>query len=504
LVAQYELNGNAIDQSGNGFNGLLHGTTPTTDRFGNPNSALLFNGTSDYIDLPNDFDFTQRTLSLWLKVNVFPTTGSPNPGAYVFISDNPSMQFGATGIFVNQISGVNQIVHLLGGNGHNYQNALTNTWYHAAIVVNATYIKYYINGAVLDSVPRGTLGSSAAGHSTALIGVSRNLDRFFDGAIDDVRIYDCALSNAEINQLYLGEINCQPVAIYKLDGNATDQSGNNYNGVLHGTTPTTDRFGNPNSALLFNGTSDYIDLPDDFDFTQRTLSLWLKANVFPTTGSPNPGAYVFISDNPTMQYGATGIFVNQISGVNQILHLLGGNGNNYQNALTNTWYHAAIVVNATYIKYYINGVVLDSIPRGTLGSSAAGHSTALIGVSRNLDRFFDGAIDDVRIYDCALSNADIDSLYDNFGAGIKEIVTENVISVFPNPATEKITIENPNSNYRNYLITIKNIQGQEVFNKKLNFTTSYIIDVSGLSSGVYLLTMQNEKVNYMNKIIIQK
>ena len=103
------------------------------------------------------------------------------------------------------------------------------------------------------------------------------------------------------------------VAWYKLDGNASDYSGNSYNGTLHGTTIVPDRLGNPNSAMHFNGTSDYIKLGSDFDYSQRTISLWLKIENFPTSA----GA-VYASDNSSLQYGMTGITVLKELGINVI------------------------------------------------------------------------------------------------------------------------------------------------------------------------------------------
>ena len=47
------LNGNSNDSSGNGNNGTVYGATLTTDRFGNANSANSFNGTNNYIEIPN-------------------------------------------------------------------------------------------------------------------------------------------------------------------------------------------------------------------------------------------------------------------------------------------------------------------------------------------------------------------------------------------------------------------------------------------------------------------
>jgi hypothetical protein len=473
LVAWYELDGNATDQSGNNYDGVLYGTTPTADRFGNPNGALFFNGTSDYIDLPGDFDYTQRTLSLWIKSSVFPTIGG-----ILFDSDNPGMQYGKTGISVTQVSGVNQTInHVVGSNTHSV-NAFANSWYQVAIVLNATYIKFYVNGSIVDSVPRAGLGVSSSGHASALIGVSRLFDRYYYGAIDDVRIYNCALSNAQVTQLYTGKTDCL-VAWYELNGNATDQSGNNYNGVLYGTTPTADRFGNPNGALFFNGTSDYIDLPNDFDYTQRTLSLWIKSSVFPTIGG-----ILFDSDNPGMQYGKTGISVTQVSGVNQTINHVIGSNTHSVNAFANTWYQVAIVLNATYIKYYINGSIVDSVPRAGLGVSSSGHASALIGVSRLFDRYYYGAIDDLRIYSCALTNAEIDSLHVT-GVGLNEINTESIFAIYPNPAEEYVTIETPEI----ALIEISNIEGQIITRLNINDNKA-VIDISDFSSGVYIIRAQ--------------
>jgi hypothetical protein len=56
LLAYYPFNGNANDESGNGNNGTTYGPTLTDDRFGNPNSAYLFNGINAFIDLGNNFN----------------------------------------------------------------------------------------------------------------------------------------------------------------------------------------------------------------------------------------------------------------------------------------------------------------------------------------------------------------------------------------------------------------------------------------------------------------
>ena len=78
------------------------------------------------------------------------------------------------------------------------------------------------------------------------------------------------------------------------------------------------------------------------------------------------------------------------------------------------------------------------------------------------------------------------------------------INYYPNPAKNIITIENKTIIPQNYLVTIKNMQGQEVFCEKIYLSTTYSIDVSSFNNGIFIITLQNDKVNYSNKIVIQK
>jgi hypothetical protein len=68
--ADYPLDGNAIDVSGNGNTGTVSGPIPTTDRFGTPDHAMWFDGVDDRIELPDDFDLPLRTWTMWFKADV--------------------------------------------------------------------------------------------------------------------------------------------------------------------------------------------------------------------------------------------------------------------------------------------------------------------------------------------------------------------------------------------------------------------------------------------------
>ena len=67
LQAYYPFNTNALDMSGNGNDGTINGANLTTDRFGAANSAFLFDGISDNIELPSDFDYVERTVTFWFN-----------------------------------------------------------------------------------------------------------------------------------------------------------------------------------------------------------------------------------------------------------------------------------------------------------------------------------------------------------------------------------------------------------------------------------------------------
>jgi hypothetical protein len=88
--------------------------------------------------------------------------------------------------------------------------------------------------------------------------------------------------------------------------------------------------------------------------------------------------------------------------------------------------------------------------------------------------------------------------------GIEKNELSNFIRFYPNPITNKIIIENSKTTMQNYIVTIKNIQGQEMLNKNITQNTNQTIDVSKLENGIYFLTIHNDKENYVSKILIQK
>jgi len=89
-------------------------------------------------------------------------------------------------------------------------------------------------------------------------------------------------------------------------------------------------------------------------------------------------------------------------------------------------------------------------------------------------------------------------------AGISKIYKENQLKVFPNPTTNYITIENDNTVKKTFTLTLMNIQGQQLLSEKVEIDKTHILDLSKFPNGIYFLTLQNEKENYVSKVVVQR
>jgi hypothetical protein len=115
------------------------------------------------------------------------------------------------------------------------------------------------------------------------------------------------------------------------------------------------------------------------------------------------------------------------------------------------------------------------------------------------DTVFNGANIDT-IYTCITT----DTVTVNVCTGINEIAGKGRVKVYPNPVKDQLTINNYQSSIKK--IIIKDLQGRTVssYDLQQNMSYSYTIDVSNLSNGVYILTLQNDKENLVSRIIIQR
>ena len=202
LIAWWKLDDGsgdiAIDSSGNAHNGTLVGDTSWVD--GIDGAALAFDGDGDYVDIGKDPSFdikNQITVSAWIKVNAFDRDWQ----AIVAKGDRAwrlqrnagdrTLEFACSGLVVpgtdwGQIYGTTDV-----NDGH---------WHHVAGVYDEEKIYLYIDGN-LDASAKAA-GTIRVNDEPVYIGEnSQTPDRFWNGLIDDVRIYSYALSAEEISEI---------------------------------------------------------------------------------------------------------------------------------------------------------------------------------------------------------------------------------------------------------------------------------------------------------------
>ncbi|MCF6150567.1 MAG: hypothetical protein E3K37_18210 [Candidatus Kuenenia sp.] len=194
------------------------------------------------------------------------------------------------------------------------------------------------------------------------------------------------------------------------DGTATDNSGNGNDGTINGANQTTGIIGN---ALSFDGIDDHVTVDDsaswDFAGKNITVSVWFNVGVTDneqillehfTGGTPGAGWYFHVDNYP-----------NKISFIHRSTS--GGDDNidlmNATDLRDNQWHHAVVTMDGTMAKLFIDGTEVDSDAYGPLED----HDQLLyIGSMNNTSRWINGSIDEIRIYDQALSEADVMELYE--------------------------------------------------------------------------------------------
>jgi hypothetical protein len=217
LVAYYPFNGNANDESGNGNNGTVNGATLAADRFGDTNKAYSFNGTSDFITIPHSASLALQnniTISVWKKS--FGNTG--NYETYLTKRDgngNWNYSLGASHYYgQGGCSGeVNKYLTARRNNGGaqyelRYTDSLVtpsvNNWSHIVAVIENNVVSFYINGNPTGTSCYGnqfTIPSIDTGAPLTMGSCNCGLSEYFNGILDDIRIYNRALSASEVAYL---------------------------------------------------------------------------------------------------------------------------------------------------------------------------------------------------------------------------------------------------------------------------------------------------------------
>ena len=203
------------------------------------------------------------------------------------------------------------------------------------------------------------------------------------------------------------------VGWWKLAGDTNDSATSPNNATNSGATPVAGPTGTSNTAYNFDGTSNYMsanaaNLPTgNAPFTQ---SVWIAPTSMGSTyGHPNVLAWGTGSNNQT-----NGLAIYSPStGVYHLLHWFYADDNEWTipNLVDGKWHHLAVTYDGTIITAYLDGASLGSQTPPSTPAVTSGTSL-FIGRDNMTANYFSGGISDIKIYNKALSSADITSLYD--------------------------------------------------------------------------------------------
>ncbi len=422
-----------IDRSGNGNTGtLINMSTTTSPVEGRIGQALRFDGVDDGISFGDVIEPAYITISAWVNfaktsINQRIVSKWGNSNQYLLSTDD-SLPDRFT--FAVRPSGGNDICDSSAQGAY-----VVGTWYQVVGTYNGVTCRLYVN-AVDVTVLQSDGGSGSIINTTTSLrfGVEGQPDQYYANmSLDDVRIYNRALSAEEIKTLYNGTkptpiavtrtpVNLQTglVGHWTFDGNdinwntntVTDKSGNGNTGsIINMSTTTSPVRGKIGQAIHFDGSSGYVSRSSDYGITAYPFSLsgWIKTTS--STTASTQFAFGFNDSDATTIFKSIGMlsgrFMMQLTNTSSTKFI----GETFAN--DGNWHHVVGVFVSDTEKYlYVDGsldrdVITGSYPFTTFNVFCVGRSCR----STPGDPLLDGSVDDVRIYNRALSADEAKQLY---------------------------------------------------------------------------------------------
>jgi Concanavalin A-like lectin/glucanases superfamily len=398
------------DVTGDGHTATIHGAKWTTHgRYG---GAMEFDAAEhDYLSIPASEELDngeELTVEAWVRPTENPAyyasiamkeREGPGPG-YSWTLDQHETE--ANGFFMQTEEGM-----VAGGP---YSLPL-DTWTHVALTDDGAHNRLYVDGQLVDTEPAIPFD----GHGPIKIGGNALFGQWFDGRIDELRIYDRALGQAEVAYDMEAPIltpKKTPVAAYSFDegegSTLHDVTGDGHDGTIEGATWARGRYGD---SLEFDSSGhDVVKIPDspELDFSEEfTLEAWVRPDSTSEEWAPaiaKGAGEGESSQHPAYSLWAAGaehdhplVAIKPVAGPESYVQ-------SGQALPAHAWSHIAFVYDGSDMHVYVDGEEVNDAPSGyptiTGGDLEIGGAGAL-------GEYFDGRIDEVRIYNRALNSGEV-------------------------------------------------------------------------------------------------
>ena len=365
-------------------------------------NCLQFDGANDYITIDDQLSFSGGyTIEAWFysqasgEQNILSATDSNNQHGiiiaidsgdrYRFLHRDPSGSSGERNIRVGASNFVN-------------------SWHHIAAVFDGGSTFLYLDGAVIGSMTGANAFSSSMDITMGRLSPI-NSSRYFNGMLDEVRIWNVARTQSEIQSEMNTELagdEAGLVAYFPFNQESgdvlEDSTANGYDGALHNfalpnawVTSTAPNYMPPGNFLGFDGVDDYVEIPntDSLDLIDdMTIELWVRFDSLAydpqclfAKGESNSDAYSMMLSPDSLLKFHTGSMTLEY---------------HWAELVVDTWNHLAVVCNGDSTKIYINGREKVAYLEGTMATNT---EMLRLGGSSGANTYpLSGGIDEFRVW----------------------------------------------------------------------------------------------------------
>ena len=385
---------------------------------GNDGSGLQFDGSDDYVSVTDDdsLDITEMmTIEAWVKINNFTDDG------YLLAKNMSTDQEVTYAVYIDS----GERLHVVLDNtdldtGYVVSKGL---WKHLVVTWNGTTVRLYVDGSERWSEDKS---GPLTPNSRRLVVGARNDDGgpgtldHFDGLIDEFRIYNRSLSSGTIQTRYdetnngvTGDTMALNLAFNEAEGSVAYDSSTYGNDGTLANTPTW-ATGKVGSGLQFDGSDDYVSVPDDnsLDITDEiTIEAWVRINDFSSKGYMLAKNFGDFGDGGEMAYA---VYIHQNESLMVVLDDV--EENTQYTVPTGQWKHLVLTWDGSIITLFVDGSETWSTSKS--GSLSTNDQRLVIGARNDSGgpdtvNHFNGIIDELRIHSIALSAAEVQVRYDD-------------------------------------------------------------------------------------------
>jgi hypothetical protein len=393
VVVYYTYDGDTVQSVDKSLPTVPQDVSTTADRFNDGALCYLFEGAASQVTVTGDATFPTRDFAIffWSQTSsAAPLTAlkliGVDGGIVIIESNNQGLvKITHNGLTIAQVNAGATVA------------PSSATWQHLAIQQLGTELQIFVDG-----VP---------GSSTSLPGALPQITQIvvgsgWEGAIDDVRLYNRGFATSSIPQSVYQWTQVKPLSVFDnqaayfpFNGNTQNELGYADPLVPFNVTPTTDRWGAPNSAYLFNGVNSYLEFAPPYDSTSGDfgVSFWesststARMTAFSVSSGGVAGASIDLvfNDGSALAVAINGGVVSDLA-TGTVGELTDGQ-----------WHYILLQRSSSTMQLFVDGTLAVSADNDALlfGSASLLKLGAGSGASTAVTNFWNGKLDDLQLFE---------------------------------------------------------------------------------------------------------